>query len=257
MSDPKDAQRARKAAEDLYPTPEGMPRPLCVQSELSRDKARPIFLRVIEETKAECDERLKMSCPDCLAIAPENEKDWPDTQCAVCILRAEVERLNETRAEAETSYEAFKGSSEANRLRLEYAALRAEVERLHLLLQRAEALLDPEDPQQEPTLAEVRAVLEGCEKRESDLEAEVERLKGLPAVVKRCCPDCCQHCYDTAIEAQEIMSGDYQRGRREGAREMRERAAHWTSKQWAMHSCYTAEELADAIRALPDEPEAK
>ena len=38
-------------------------------------------------------EELKMRCPQCSAIAPENEKDWPDTECVVCVLRAEVERL--------------------------------------------------------------------------------------------------------------------------------------------------------------------
>ena len=77
------------------------------------------------------------------------------------------------------------------------------------------------------------------------------------AIVKRCCQDCCEHCYDTAIEAQEILKDDYYRGRREGAREMRERAAGWVREQWGMHASYTAAELADAVRALPDEQEPK
>lgn len=35
----------------------------------------------------------------------------------------------------------------------------------------------------------------------------------LLGLVARCCPDCCEHCYTTAIETQAIMAGDYQRGR--------------------------------------------
>ena len=45
--------------------------------------------------------------------------------------------------------------------------------------------------------------------------------------------------------------------RREGAREMRERAAGWIREQWGIHASYTAAELADAVRALPDEQEPK
>ena len=66
------------------------------------------------------------------------------------------------------------------------------------------------------------------------------------AIVKRCCQDCCEHCYDTAIEAQEILKDDYYRGRREGARQMRERAA----QRFRNHSWIVA-----ILSTLPDEPE--
>lgn len=87
MTDRKDVERARKAAREWdWSTPE------------SRERC---ILRVIEETRAKADERLKMSCPDCQAIAPENEKDWPDTECVVCTLRAENERLKAERDEVD------------------------------------------------------------------------------------------------------------------------------------------------------------
>ena len=86
------------------------------------------------------------------------------------------------------------------------------------------------------------------------------------AIVKRCCQDCCEHCYDTAIEAQEILKDDYYRGRREGARQMRERAAQ-AAEDHLDHMDFTADPdwqnhtdgekrclIARAIRALPDEP---
>jgi len=71
------------------------------------------------------------------------------------------------------------------------------------------------------------------------------------AIVKRCCPDCCEHCYNTALEVQQIGADEYRRGRIEGAREMRERAAALCggASSFAL--------LAASIRALPDEPEEK
>ena len=36
------------------------------------------------------------------------------------------------------------------------------------------------------------------------------------ALVARCCPDCCEHCYGTAIETAALYVGEYQRGVGEG-----------------------------------------
>jgi len=111
----------------------------------------------------------------------------------------------------------------------------------------------------------VAAVDRGAEEAQpmSEPKATV-RADITAAIVKRCCPDCCEHCYDTAVEAQRLGAGEYHRGKIEGAREMRERAAG------VIGGCYgpwdialppernivairTA--LARAIHALPDEPE--
>jgi hypothetical protein len=48
---------------------------------------------LLDEVEAPLKAELKMRCLMCGAIAPENEKDWPDTECVVCTLGAEVERL--------------------------------------------------------------------------------------------------------------------------------------------------------------------
>jgi len=93
------------------------------------------------------------------------------------------------------------------------------------------------------------------------------------AIVKRCCPDCCEHCYNTALEAQKIAAGDYRRGRVEGAREMRERARQYVATHYPVHRTSITSEwvmeknqdpsdggkvqeaYAKALAALPDELE--
>lgn len=54
--------------------------------------ALELALEERDEAKAALAEIEKMRCLFCAAVAPENEKDWPDTECVVCVLGAELPR---------------------------------------------------------------------------------------------------------------------------------------------------------------------
>lgn len=132
------------------------------------------------------------------------------------------------------------------------AELRAEVERLTDLCQRnsddlafldqCRAALAEERQRADRWMARVHdADCEGIKHQERAEKAEaalVESQKRI-ALVKRCCPDCCEHCYDTAIETAEIHAGEYQRGRSEALAEsqakslkMAERLARLVRQAW-------------------------
>ena len=73
------------------------------------------------------------------------------------------------------------------------------------------------------------------------------------ALVARCCPDCCEHCYGTAIETAALYVGEYQRGVGEGM-EKAAVIAENTSMRWggAVPGGAT-EHIAAAIRAAAKE----
>jgi len=142
------------------------------------------------------------------------------------------------------------GECQERRILAAIAEARREVEQA---LQNLMAVVNRDGGHRAAKFDTIKEAAADCEK---NFHAEVAkaRIEGARdagvAIVKRCCPDCCEHCYNTALEVQQIAADEYRRGRIEGALEMRERthAAMATLK-------HDSVDAGRRIRALPDEPE--
>lgn len=59
------------------------------------------LLDELREAKAEISEYIDRLCPKCGYYAPENEKEWPNSECVVCFQHTEIERLRGELARAQ------------------------------------------------------------------------------------------------------------------------------------------------------------
>ena len=89
----------------------------------------------------------------------------------------------------------------------------------------------------------------GSESSREEIEAQARR-----EAHTTCCPGC-NHCMETALDVQELYSGEYNRGKREGFRDALERVLVKVETAIRLGNIPLTE-VAGAIRALlPPEPQ--
>lgn len=149
-------------------------------------RAIEVWQREAQSAQAEV-ERLKK---DIVAVLAAASKQIEKTEKA----QAELGRA----AEAEAERDALRGEAER---------LRAEVGKLHRLLQRADALLDPDDPAQAPVWTETNEILSRC----SDANERAEKAEAALLEIRdrRCSPGEVSAVWMRMRAASTLADGDY------------------------------------------------